>query len=327
MKPLISVILPIYNVAQFLPRCIESVCSQTYDNLEIILVDDGSPDDCGDICDKYAEKDNRIVVVHKQNGGLSDARNKGAEIANGEYITFIDSDDYVGIHYIETLVKAIEDGKASVSICDYNNVYDDMGMEREESICNIFSNKECIEKIYHPICHGMEFVAWGKLYKTSLFKNNEILYPVGKIHEDTFTTYKLLYYAEKIVYVNYVGYFYRQRENSIMSSTFNMKNLSIVEATREACDFFSNNGEKYLFDCAVNSHFKTYISTFSEVLKNKNRIDEYKQVKNDLLFQYHEDIKHYLDSSDIGAGHKLFYRLFEKAPVLVVEINRIFLNR
>lgn len=95
MKPLISVILPIYNVAQFLPRCIESVCSQTYDNLEIILVDDGSPDDCGDICDKYAEKDNRIVVVHKQNGGLSDARNKGAEIANGEYITFIDSDDYV----------------------------------------------------------------------------------------------------------------------------------------------------------------------------------------------------------------------------------------
>ena len=91
MKPLISVILPIYNVAQFLPRCIESVCSQTYDNLEIILVDDGSPDDCGDICDKYAEKDNRIVVVHKQNGGLSDDRNKGAEISNGEYITFIDS--------------------------------------------------------------------------------------------------------------------------------------------------------------------------------------------------------------------------------------------
>lgn len=182
----------------------------------------------------------------------------------------------------------------SVSICDYNNVYDDMGMEREESICNIFSNKECIEKIYHPICHGMEFVAWGKLYKTSLFKNNEILYPVGKIHEDTFTTYKLLYYAERIVYVNYVGYFYRQRENSIMSSTFNMKNLSIVEATREACDFFSNNGEKYLFDCAVNSHFKTYISTFSEVLKNKNRIDEYKQVKNDLLFQYHEDIRNSL---------------------------------
>ena len=108
MKPLISVILPIYNVAQFLPRCIESVCSQTYDNLEIILVDDGSPDDCGDICDKYAEKDNRIVVVHKQNGGLSDARNKGAEIANGEYITFIDSDDYVTDTYVEYLYSLIE---------------------------------------------------------------------------------------------------------------------------------------------------------------------------------------------------------------------------
>ena len=91
----------------------------------------------------------------------------------------------------------------------------------------------------------------------NVYSTNHI--DVGKIHEDTFTTYKLLYYAERIVYVNYVGYFYRQRENSIMSSTFNMKNLSIVEATREACDFFSNNGEKYLFDCAVNSHFKTYI--------------------------------------------------------------------
>ena len=108
MKPLISVILPIYNVAQFLPRCIESVCRQTYDNLEIILVDDGSPDECGDICDKYAEKDNRIVVVHKQNGGLSDARNKGAEIANGEYITFIDSDDYVTDTYVEYLYSLIE---------------------------------------------------------------------------------------------------------------------------------------------------------------------------------------------------------------------------
>ena len=277
---MVSVVVPIYRVEKYLRKCVDSLLQQTYRDIEIILVDDGSPDACPEICDELKETDDRIVVIHKKNGGLSDARNAGIQIAKGTYITFIDSDDYVGIHYIETLVKAIEDGKAFVSICDYSNVYDDMGTEREESICNIFSNKECIEKIYHPICHGMEFVAWGKLYKTSLFKNNEILYPVGKIHEDTFTTYKLLYYAERIVYVDYVGYFYRQRENSIMSSTFNMKNLSIVEATREACDFFSNNGEKYLFDCAVNSHFKTYISTFSEVLKNKNSIDKYKQVKN-----------------------------------------------
>lgn len=124
MKPLISVILPIYNVAQFLPRCIESVCSQTYDNLEIILVDDGSPDDCGDICDKYAEKDNRIVVVHKQNGGLSDARNKGAEIANGEYITFIDSDDYVTDTYVEYLYSLIEKYHTRMSLCTHTVVFE-----------------------------------------------------------------------------------------------------------------------------------------------------------------------------------------------------------
>ena len=321
---MVSVVVPIYGVERYLRKCVDSLLQQTYKNIEIILVDDGSPDACPEICDELKNVDNRIVVIHKKNGGLSDARNAGIQIANGTYITFIDSDDYVGIHYIETLVKAIEDCNASVSICDYINVYDDMGIEREKSICNIFSNKECIEKIYHPVCHGMEFVAWGKLYKTSLFKNNVIMYPVGKIHEDTFTTYKLLYYAERIAYVDYVGYFYRQRENSIMSSTFNTKNLSMVEATREACEFFSDNNEKYLFNCAVNSHFKTYISTFSEVLKNKKGIGDYKKVKNDLLFRYHEDIKHYLDSSDIGAVHKVYYRLFEKAPALVAAINRLF---
>ena len=124
MKPLISVILPIYNVAQFLPRCIESVCRQTYDNLEIILVDDGSPDECGDICEKYAEKDNRIVVVHKQNGGLSDARNKGAEIANGEYITFIDSDDYVTDTYVEYLYSLIEKYGTRMSLCTHTVVFE-----------------------------------------------------------------------------------------------------------------------------------------------------------------------------------------------------------
>lgn len=130
---MVSVVVPIYRVEKYLRKCVDSLLQQTYKNIEIILVDDGSPDACPEICDELKETDDRIVVIHKKNGGLSDARNAGIQIANGTYITFIDSDDYVGIHYIETLVKAIEDGKASVSICDYNNVYDDMGMEEKKA--------------------------------------------------------------------------------------------------------------------------------------------------------------------------------------------------
>ena len=187
MKPLISVILPIYNVAQFLPRCIESVCSQTYDNLEIILVDDGSPDDCGDICDKYAEKDNRIVVVHKQNGGLSDARNKGAEIANGEYITFIDSDDYVTDTYVEYLYSLIEKYHTRMSLCTHTVVFEKgnniiYGNGKDE----VLTTEICLERmLYDDVINTS---AWAKLYETEMVR--KFPYPVGKLFEDIATTYK-----------------------------------------------------------------------------------------------------------------------------------------
>ena len=241
---MVSVVVPIYRVEKYLRKCVDSLLQQTYKNIEIILVDDGSPDACPEICDELKKTDDRIVVIHKKNGGLSDARNAGIQIANGTYITFIDSDDYVGIHYIETLVKAIEDGKASVSICDYNNVYDDMGMEREESICNIFSNKECIEKIYHPICHGMEFVAWGKLYKTSLFKNNEILYPVGKIHEDEYIVADVMWKAQKIACISSEEYIYTyQRKGSIMNE----------QQTQSHCDWLEALYLRFQFCSAIES--------------------------------------------------------------------------
>ena len=176
MKPLISVILPIYNVAQFLPRCIESVCSQTYDNLEIILVDDGSPDDCGDICDKYAEKDNRIVVVHKQNGGLSDARNKGAEIANGEYITFIDSDDYVTDTYVEYLYSLIEKYHTRMSLCTHTVVFENgknivYGNGGDEEL----STERCLERMLYDVLQ-IYFLIHYKSQYFYMLRSSSIVY-------------------------------------------------------------------------------------------------------------------------------------------------------
>ena len=228
MKPLISVILPIYNVAQFLPRCIESVCSQTYDNLEIILVDDGSPDDCGDICDKYAEKDNRIVVVHKQNGGLSDARNKGAEIANGEYITFIDSDDYVTDTYVEYLYSLIEKYHTRMSLCTHTVVFEKgnniiYGNGKDE----VLTTEICLERmLYDDVINTS---AWAKLYETEMVR--KFPYPVGKLFEDIATTYKFFMECGTIACGYKSQYFYMLRSSSIVYQKFNMKKLELLEMT------------------------------------------------------------------------------------------------
>lgn len=228
MKPLISVILPIYNVAQFLPRCMESVCSQTYDNLEIILVDDGSPDDCGDICDKYAEKDNRIVVVHKQNGGLSDARNKGAEIANGEYITFIDSDDYVTDTYVEYLYSLIEKYHTRMSLCTHTVVFEKgnniiYGNGKDE----VLTTEICLERmLYDDVINTS---AWAKLYETEMVR--KFPYPVGKLFEDIATTYKFFMECGTIACGYKSQYFYMLRSSSIVYQKFNMKKLELLEMT------------------------------------------------------------------------------------------------
>ena len=159
-EELISVVVPIYKVEKFLPTCIESIIRQSYRNLELILVDDGSPDSCPSICEKYKQVDSRIKVIHKKNGGLSDARNAGLKIAEGKWITFIDSDDYVGINFLEKLYSSATSVGAEISLCDYKAVIDDTGIEKEETNIEVFDNVKCLEEMYHPQKHVMEFVAW-----------------------------------------------------------------------------------------------------------------------------------------------------------------------
>ena len=209
--PLISIIVPIYKVEPYLRRCLDSIVNQTYTNLEIILVDDGSPDGCPQICDEYAAKDNRIVVIHKENGGLSDARNAGLDICKGEYISFVDSDDWVTPTYIEYLIKAIKDNNAELAVCNYTQT-------KQSYILNIpntsppeyeiLTSTSAVKKLWSK--DNVTFVtSWGKLYKASLFAS--IHFPNGKIHEDEYTTYKLLYLSKKTVFLNESHYFYYQR--------------------------------------------------------------------------------------------------------------------
>lgn len=230
---LISVILPIYNVSNYLDRCMESVIHQTYNNIEIIMVDDGSTDDSALKCDEYKKKDDRIVVFHKENGGLSDARNYGIKRASGDYITCIDSDDFVDLDYIEYLYNLIKKYNVKMSICQHRVLYSsgnikDFGKNGEE----ILTNKSCLEKmLYHDI---IDTSAWAKLYDRSLFF--EVEYPKGKLFEDIATTYKLMIKCNTIAVGYESKYNYIVRRDSIVNCSFNLKKLDLLEMTDKMAD-------------------------------------------------------------------------------------------
>ncbi len=210
---LISIIVPIYKVEKYLHRCIDSICKQTYSNLEIILVDDGSPDNCGKICDEYAKKDERIKVIHKQNGGLSDARNYGLKIANGEYIGFVDSDDYIKEDMFETLYKLSEENKADISIVSfYEMIEDHLISVRKSGELQIMDKIEAIKEIL--IDTKIQSYAWNKLFKRELF--NDIQFPVGKNFEDIATTLILFEKCNKVVRLEEPKYYYVRRNESII---------------------------------------------------------------------------------------------------------------
>lgn len=239
--PKISVIVPIYRVEAYLAECMDSILSQTYQDFELILVDDGSPDNCGAICDEYAEKDSRIRVIHQKNGGLSAARNAGLDIAQGEYVTFVDSDDVLHPNYLEYLMRGLAENQADISLLHFvrfaeGNPFRDAV---PYSVKAIKTGVEACHKLYSDDA-VIYTIACGKLYKTKQFQG--VRYPVGKIHEDEGTTYKLLYRAEKVIELDTALYGYRINANGIMGSSFSPKRYQAVEFFKERIKFFEEQG-------------------------------------------------------------------------------------
>ncbi len=224
---LISVIVPIYNVEKYLFRCVESLINQTYKNLEIILVDDGSPDNCPRLCDEYLKKDNRIKVVHKKNGGLSDARNAGMEIAKGDYISFVDSDDYVSLDFIEELYNTMISENSDIVECDVVKFFGSRFLEKYEDdlIVNNYSTIDGLAALISENTFRQH--VWNKLYKTELV--SDIYFAVGKLNEDEFWTYQVFGRAKKVTKLNKTMYYYFQREDSIMGDTYNLRRLDALE--------------------------------------------------------------------------------------------------
>lgn len=237
MKELISVIIPVYNVEIYLENCINSVLNQSYKNIEIILVDDGSIDNSGKLCDEFALKDSRIKVFHKNNGGLSDARNKGIELSNGKYLVFIDSDDVVNYRFIEYLVNLVKDTGCDIGICDPVHCYPNKQINYvDESERHIYSSKDAIcEMLYQK---SFLVSAWGKIYPKKYF--DELRFPVGIIFEDSAIMYKIFAKAQRIAYGNAKLYGYMHRENSITTKKFSKRDCDIIIICDQIVDDMGN---------------------------------------------------------------------------------------
>lgn len=227
MNSLISVIVPIYNVEKYLARCVDSIVNQTYKNLEIILVDDGSPDRCPQMCDDYAEKDSRIKVVHKKNGGLSDARNAGMAVVTGEYISFIDSDDYVSDDFFECLLDVMNKENSDIAECSVVKFYEDNRFDEisDDLSVKTYDTQDAMSALIAE--NPFHQHVWNKLYKTELVK--DIPYAVGKLNEDEFWTYRVFGRANKVARLNKTMYYYFQRSSSIMGVGYNIRRLDALE--------------------------------------------------------------------------------------------------
>lgn len=279
---LISIIIPVYNVEEFIDKCIKSVINQTYKDLEIILVDDGSPDNCGNICDKYAKEDQRIKVIHKENGGLSDARNIGIHNATGKYITFIDSDDYVELDYIEYLYGLIQKYNVDISFCGYTVCYENRkhktkALSKEYKYSKMQAYKEIL------YAKNFEVSAWAKMYLTEHFK--DICYPKGKIFEDNDTTYKLIDKNEFVAVGFESKYNYMIRTESITKKEFTEKQLYLIEASDHMCNYLSKY--KQLSKAVTRKRCVARISTFNRMINasNRNRKEEEKLRKEILSYK------------------------------------------
>ncbi|WP_052343510.1 glycosyltransferase family 2 protein [Bacillus massiliigorillae] len=324
MKYKISVIIPVYNVAMYLSKCIDSVINQTYKNLEIVLVEDGSSDDSGEICDYYALQDSRIKVIHKDNGGLSDARNIGLDLATGDYISFIDSDDYIHQTFYDVLVNLITINNADIAQCDFLKIYEDNNChniwgskQNNENSCEItiLNNIAALNNLYHQNCVS-NVVVWNKIYKRNLF--SDIRFPKGKIHEDEFTTYKLLYKSTKVVITSNRLYYYLQRPNSIMGREFNTKRLDVLEAYSAQISFYETNNLFELKIYAIEKLEGLLREFMIEVLKSN--IEDKEQTFLYLVYYYRNAYHLFINYMDVSIIKKFLMELFHFSPIYVVRV-------
>lgn len=279
---LVSVIVPVYNVELYIEKSVASIMKQTYKSIEIILVDDGATDSSGELCDQYARLDDRIKVIHKKNGGLSSARNAGIDIAKGEYLVFVDSDDMIHPQMIEVLYQTARRYDCKLAICDFQktNTLDVVSAEVKDYSIIQYTTQQLFSEYYNDPMYPKIVVAWNKLYHYSIFE--ELRYENGKIHEDEFLIIEMISKVEKAVFIQVPFYYYFMRDDSIMNRKFNLKRLDILLAFKNHIVFFEQNGMKQyerlayfrFCDSIIENYYRCKKSGLCEEAKNlKNQFD------------------------------------------------------
>lgn len=318
----ISVIVPVYRAEKYLNRCVDSILAQTFTDFELILVDDGSPDNCGAICDEYAGKDSRINVIHQKNGGLSSARNAGIDWAfansDSEWLSFIDSDDWVHPKYLEALYGAAQRSHSEVVIGGFERTGGENPDVDESKLQETLWN---VEQFY---CEQnvTATVAWGKLYKREFFRN--IRYPVGKIHEDEFTTYKLLFQVKKIAYVDQPLYAYYINSESIMGVGWNPKRLIALDAYAERIEWFKDKHFPEIYQWTLEKYVY-YIIAAQEKVEKLPDLTERKKYQRQLEKRLGRTLIHYrkdLPISKICGAYEIAFPRFMKCYWLFQAVKR-----
>ena len=318
---LISVIVPVYNVEKYINKCVDSIINQTYKDLEIILVNDGSLDNGAKICDDYAVEDSRIKVIHKKNGGLSDARNVGIDVATGIYIMFVDSDDYIEINMVELMHSRILTDKSDMVLCNFKFVNEngesDVKKNMSSPIRNEILTKEqaqgklCADNYYYYV------VAWNKLYKKKLF--DEIRFPYGKIHEDEFIVHLIINKCETISYMDDFLYNYLQRSDSIMHENYSVKNLDAAEAFILRTKLYYSTGYYKLASHSL--LFSVYVMN-----DGYNKLDNTKKINCDkfsYLKENYNNIYKLLILKKIGIKSKIILTIYYINPCLLNKFIKI----
>lgn len=323
MNELISIIVPIYNVEQYLHRCIDSILAQTYKNIEIILVDDGSTDSSGMICDEYQQKDNRVRVIHKKNEGVSAARNAALEIANGEYIGCVDSDDWIEPEMYETMLMACIENHVTIAFCNYSQVSAEKTINRCSQNITVYTREELL-KFY---ISGDENViinnsVWSKLFCKDLAK--DILFAVGKESEDIMYTTKLLCKLDKGVYIDQCLYNYVvDREGSIMNSNRSRRVIDDeIPFWFEHISYIRNQVSDELGDYAAFYFYRRLISYYLDATKDKGLFEMQNQVREVLLKQKEQIKRIYPKYASKGDKVRMFFLFF--SPTMLVWFDTCF---
>ena len=300
----ISIIIPVYNVEKYLERCLDSVLNQSYKNLEIILINDGSTDNSLDICLKYAKKDNRIKLINQNNSGISEVRNKGLEAAKGEYIAFVDSDDVIDKDMFKTLYNNLLKYDSDISSCNYKIFHNKINFDKEEYYNKIFTKEESLKDI---ISNGvLTNFLWNKLFKKELFNN--IKFPKNMIYEDMYVMPKIIEKTTKIVYTNQILYGYFQRENSYVNSFDEDKNKNYFLVINNVY----NDLKKYNFLDKELKNYKVF-SIYSAFLQAAKSNALYSDFMKEKQKEYKKEFK-YLNKK-VKLKRKLLYYL------LYLDIN------